>query len=111
MAGVMEFQTVDEVKKWDRSEVEKVQSSPLIIGLADRIRSAWTTNRDAKSDVERRMIANKRAVLGEYDPATLAAIREKDGSDVFIKITTVKCSAAKSWLKDILLFPEKDPGG
>ena len=111
MAGVMEFQTVDEVKKWDRSEVEKVQSSPLIIGLADRIRSAWTTNRDAKSDVERRMIANKRAVLGEYDQATLAAIREKDGSDVFIKITTVKCSAAKSWLKDILLSPGERPWG
>lgn len=111
MAGVMGFKTVDEVKQWDRESVEKVQSSPLIIGLADRIRSAWTQNRDAKIDVERRMIANKRAVLGEYDPQTLAGIREKDGSDVYIKITTVKCSAAKSWLKDILLSPGERPWG
>jgi hypothetical protein len=40
---------------------------------------------------------------GEYDAQKLAAIRKQGGSEIYMMITEVKCRAAESWLRDILL--------
>ena len=40
---------------------------------------------------------------GEYDPDVLASIKQQSGSEIFIQLTSVKCRAATSWLRDTLL--------
>jgi hypothetical protein len=40
---------------------------------------------------------------GEYDPDKLQEITEQGGSDIYINLTSVKCRAATSWLRDTLL--------
>ena len=80
-----------------------VQAAPPIQGLAAIVRKHWEIARDAKRNtVEPRLIANLRARRGEYDPDKLAEIRQHGGSDVFAMLTSVKCRAAASWLRDVL---------
>jgi hypothetical protein len=40
---------------------------------------------------------------GEYEADKLKQIREQGGSEIYMGITEVKCRAAESWLRDILL--------
>ncbi|MEI2418946.1 hypothetical protein V6O07_01630, partial [Arthrospira platensis SPKY2] len=40
---------------------------------------------------------------GEYEADKLQMIRKQGGSEVYMMITEVKCRAAESWLRDILL--------
>lgn len=88
----------------ERRETEKAQAAPLIQGLAGHVRKHWSQARDAKRNtVETRMLQSIRARRGEYDPDKLAQIKEMGGSDVYAMITSVKCRAAASWLRDVLL--------
>ena len=88
----------------ERRETEKAQAAPLIQGLAAHVRKHWSQARDAKRNtVETRMLQSIRARRGEYDPDKLAQIKEMGGSDVYAMITSVKCRAAASWLRDVLL--------
>jgi hypothetical protein len=38
-----------------------------------------------------------------YDPDKLAMIRDTGGSDIFMMLTDIKCRAAESWIKDVML--------
>lgn len=80
-----------------------VQNEPYIIGLAAHARTRWREASDAKRDLEERMLSCLRQRNGEYDPKVKAMIKEQGGSDIFIQLTSVKCRAATSWLRDTLL--------
>ena len=54
------------------------------------------------------MLSCQRQRSGEYDPDKLAEIRKQGGSEVFIQLTSVKCRAATSWLRDTLLGTGQD---
>lgn len=85
-----------------RAVVDK-QNEPLVIGLVQHIRKCWTSASDAKrSTVEERMFTALRTRRGEYDPQKLAQIRAMGGSEIFMNLTSVKCRAAASWLRDVL---------
>jgi hypothetical protein len=45
---------------------------------------------------------------GEYDPEKAQEIKDQGGSDIFINLTSVKCRAATSWLRDTLLGSGSD---
>lgn len=88
----------------ERRATEISQAKPLIGNLAAHVRKHWSQARDAKRNtVETRMLQSIRARRGEYDPDKLAAIKEMGGSDVYAMLTSVKCRAAASWLRDVLL--------
>jgi len=88
-------------------EAREVQASTTIGSLANYINTQWHYARDAKRDsangVEQRMIKAQRARRGEYDPQKLAAIQQMGGSEVFTMITSVKCRAAASWIRDLIM--------
>jgi hypothetical protein len=87
-----------------RRAAELRQATPLISSLAMHVRKQWSYARDAKRNtVEDRMYKNMRARRGEYDPDKLAQIREMGGSEVYAMLTSVKCRAAASWLRDVML--------
>jgi hypothetical protein len=109
MAGLSILRVVsnDEIdaeeKRRIRAELEARQSRPVILNMAAYIKKCWEAAKDAKEPIERLMLKAKRQRNGEYEPSKLSSIRNQGGSEVFMRITEVKCRAAESWLRDILL--------
>lgn len=79
------------------------QRSVVMTSLASHVRSRWSTAKEAKVDVEKRLLTCIRQRNGEYDPAKLAEIRKQGGSEIFMHLTSTKCRAASSWLRDTLM--------
>jgi hypothetical protein len=86
-----------------RRRNEETQNTPVIQGLAAHVRERWDSARVAKRKLEERMLQCLRQRNGEYDPEKATEIAEQGGSDIFINLTSVKCRAATSWLRDTLL--------
>ena len=82
---------------------ESNQANPLLTGMAGYIRTCWDAARMAKLPIERQMLKALRQRNGQYEADKLAKIHETGGSEVYMMITEVKCRAAESWLRDILL--------
>lgn len=77
------------------------QDQPAIQGLAGHVRKCWHAARNAKiQNVEPRMLSAIRRRRGEYDPQKLTEIRQFGGSEIYMMLTSNKCRAASSWLRD-----------
>jgi hypothetical protein len=85
------------------AEVQARQNSDLIIGLAAFIKECWDAARIAKEPINNSMLKALRQRNGEYEADKLQAIRNQGGSEVYMMLTEVKCRAAESWLRDILM--------
>ena len=83
--------------------LQERQNQPLIIGLAAYLRRCWDAAKIAKNPIETEMLRALRQRNGEYEADKKAAIAAQGGSDIYMMITEVKCRAAESWLRDILL--------
>ena len=83
--------------------LEERQAQPFILGMADYLRACWDVAQQAKKPIENKMLMAMRQRNGEYEADKMAGIRKQGGSDIFMMITEVKCRAAVSWLRDILL--------
>lgn len=110
-------------KEATKKALEERQNEPLILGLASHLRKCWDAARQAKKPIENIMLRGLRQRNGEYEADKLNQIKQQGGSDVYMMITEVKCRAAESWLRDILLetgtppwdlqstpIPELEPG-
>lgn len=86
-----------------RKEAEARQNTPLITNLAGYVRSCWEPARHARMPITTRMIKAQRQRAGEYEPDKLAQIQQSGGSTIFMQLTEIKCRAAESWIRDILL--------
>ena len=86
-----------------RHEAEAANNQPEILGLASYVRSCWTAAKTAKLDVEQRMLKSRRQRAGIHEPDILANIRAMGGSEIYMMLTSNKCRAAASWLRDVLL--------
>ena len=110
-------------KEATKKALEERQNEPLILGLASHLRKCWDAARQAKNPIENIMLKGLRQRNGEYEADKLNQIKQQGGSDIYMMITEVKCRAAESWLRDILLetgtppwdlqstpIPELEPG-
>lgn len=79
------------------------QNQPTILGLSAYIRQCWDAAKIAKKPIEQKMLKALRQRNGEYEADKLQSIKQQGGSDIYMMITEVKCRAAESWLRDILL--------
>lgn len=86
----------------------ETQAKPVIQGLAAHVRKRWESAREAKRSIEERMLQGLRQRNGQYDPDIEAEIRKQGGSDIYVNLTSVKCRAATSWLRDTLLGTGSD---
>jgi hypothetical protein len=91
-----------------RRRSQETQNTPVIQGLASHVRKRWESARIAKRKLEERMLQCLRQRNGEYDPEKAQEIVNQGGSDIFINLTSVKCRAATSWLRDTLLGKGSD---
>jgi hypothetical protein len=90
-------------------QADAAQSRPLITSLSGHIDMCWNANKRAKQKVEAELLSNLRQREGEYDDAAAAQIKDQGGSDVFIRISSVKSRAAKAWLKEIMIPANEVP--
>lgn len=92
-----------------RLEADARQQQPVILGMAAHLRMCFDAAKFAKSNIENIMLKAKRQRNGEYEPEKLTAIQQQGGSQIFMRITEVKCRAAESWVRDILLDSGSPP--
>ena len=81
----------------------ETQAKPVIQGLAAHVKKRWESAREAKRSIEERMLQGLRQRNGQYDPEVEAEIKQQGGSNIYINLSSVKCRAATSWLRDTLL--------
>jgi len=115
MAGLTFLRVVsnDELVRHEQELVAQAlqerQNQPMILGLTAYLRECWDAARIAKRPIEQKMLKAMRQRAGEYEPDKLNAIRRQGGSEIYMMITEVKCRAAESWLRDILLDTGEPP--
>jgi hypothetical protein len=109
MAGLTFLRVVSnaELDKQDEDAaaqaLQERQNQPMVLGLAQHIRMCWDVAKIAKKPIEDTMLSALRQRNGEYEPDKLKQIKAQGGSEIYMMITEVKCRAAESWLRDILL--------
>jgi hypothetical protein len=109
MAGLTLLRVVgnDELARQEREQIDRElsarQNDPFILGLTAYLRQCWDAARIAKKPIEYIMLRAMRQRNGEYEADKLANIKSQGGSEVYMMITEVKCRAAESWLRDIML--------
>jgi len=109
MAGLSMLRVVGNAElvaqeKRDRENaVNEKQADPFLLGMVTYLRSAWDAAKTAKEPIEHIMLKAMRQRNGEYESDKLSQIQQYGGSEVFMMITEVKCRAAESWLRDILM--------
>jgi hypothetical protein len=109
MAGLNFLRVVSnsDLMRQEKEAAEKAlaerQNQPLILGLVSYLRECWDVAEQAKKPIENNMLRALRQRNGEYEPDKLKDIKAQGGSDIYMMITEVKCRAAESWLRDILL--------
>ena len=116
MAGLTFLRVVgnDDLAAQDRqSELDAAmqdrQNQPVVLGLTAHIRECWDAARIAKKPIETIMLRALRQRGGEYEPDKLNQIRSVGGSEVYMMLTEIKCRAAESWLRDILMDQGQPP--
>lgn len=103
IAGVVPIRTMADLQAEERKQAEAENQQPVLQGLAGHVRRCWEASKRAKLDVEQRMLKSVRARRGMYDPDKEAEIKKFGGSTIYMMLTSNKCRAAGSWLKDVLL--------
>ena len=103
MAALIPVARASDLEAQAKKRSDELQNQPVIQGLAAHVRERWDSARTAKRKLEERMLQCLRQRNGEYDPDKATEIAEQGGSDIFINLTSVKCRAATSWLRDTLL--------
>lgn len=110
--GLLRIVSEGELQQRDADEKlkEAIEAEPIAIdNLAAEIRSKFETfkNHKTRRDIDKAYITALRNYKGEYSAAKLAEIRQFGGSEVFSKLTSVKCRGATALLRDVFLGGEK----
>lgn len=79
--------------------------------IAGHIRGNWERAKQAKRDVEQRMLDSLRRRKGEYSSSKLAEIQAIGGSEIYMQLTATKCRAAAAWIRDVLIPTNEKPWG
>jgi hypothetical protein len=115
MAGLTFLRVVgtDDLARQEKDDSDRAlqerQNQSVILGLTDYLRQCWDVALMAKRPIEQIMLRAMRQRNGEYEADKLQGIRAQGGSEIYMMITEVKCRAAESWLRDILLETGSPP--
>src|SRR5574343_1558983 len=102
--GILPVRSLSDMLEEEKREAELRQQQPYIQSLAGYVRKCWDSARTAKMQtVEQRLLTKLRQRRGEYEPDLLADIKQQGGAEIYMMITSNKCRAASSWLRDTLM--------
>lgn len=109
IGGIVPIKSVKQLMDEQREAANRANSEPVIQNLAAYIKQKWYYSRFSKEmTIEQRMLKSVRQRRGEYDPDLLVQLREQNSSLIYMMLTSNKCRAASSWLRDVLLTDSKD---
>ena len=106
--ALMPVSRVSDIEAEAKRQANEQNAQPVVQGLAAHVTKRWQVARLAKRELEERMLQGLRQRNGEYDPEKLAEIQSQGGSEIYVQLTSVKCRAATSWLRDTLLGTGSD---
>lgn len=101
--GLIPVASNADLERESRQLASEQQAKPLIHELAAHVHRRWELAKEAKRDIEDRMLDRLRQRRGEYTERKLAEIKSQGGSEIFMNITSVKCRGATAWLRDTML--------
>lgn len=102
--GMVTIKSLKALQDEQRQAAQLQNSQPVVQALAGFIRKTWMSSMLAKQQTsEIKMLKSVRARRGEYDPDKLAQLREQGSSTIYMMLTSNKCRAASSWLRDTLV--------
>lgn len=109
--GLLRVVSNDEIRRQEQAAAAMAEAEreaqkhkdQVLTGLAGYVMPLWDDAKRAKNEVRLRLLQSLRQRRGEYEPDKLADIRKTGGSEIFMMLTSVKCRAAGSWLRDALL--------
>jgi len=95
-----------------KAEEGVINNEALLVELSGYIQNRWNTAKRAKKEgIEDQFFKNIDQARNTYDSRKLAAIKEIQGSEVFVGVTDTKCRHAVAWVRDILQQPGVKPWG
>ena len=107
--GLVTIKSIKAMQEEARAKAQEANSQPVVQALAGYIRKQWMSAMLAKQQTsEIKMLKSVRARRGEYDPDKLAQLREQGSATIYMMLTSNKCRAASSWLKDTLVTATED---
>lgn len=118
MANLVPFKTPQEVtddlakQADDRSAQMATPKPKVVLNLASWLDKLLQQAKDAKEDVEIRLLRALRARNGTYEPDHLAAMQSMFGpsyTPIYMNITGAKCRAAESWITETIFQTGKRP--
>ena len=81
----------------------------MLSSLANHVLGCWSEAIKEKTDTHERLLACQRARAGVYDADIRSRIAAMGGTDLYVRLTDIKCRAAESWIKDIMLPSDDFP--
>ena len=110
VGGIVPIKSIKQLQDEERAAAVTANSSTVVQNLAAYIKQKWWYARMAKEyTVEQKMLKSVRARRGEYDPDKLAQLREQGSSSIYMMLTSNKCRAASSWLRDVVITADDKP--
>ena len=86
------------------AQTEQDAAPQFTSALAGHIKACFDEAERAKQqEINERLLDCQRLRRGKYSAQEKAEIDQQGGSDIFINLTNIKCRAAESWIKDIVL--------
>jgi hypothetical protein len=82
-----------------------------ITSLGAHISKCFSEAETAKQPIIERLLKCQRQRRGEYEPQLRAQIKAIGGQEIYMMVTDIKCRAADSWIKDVLLNHEDSTWG
>jgi hypothetical protein len=81
----------------------------LLSAIAGHVKSCFEdADRSKQIEINERLLSCQRLRRGKYSAAEEGEIAKQGGSNIFINLTNIKCRAAESWIKDIMLAQGSD---
>jgi hypothetical protein len=109
VGGIMPIKSIRQMQDEERAAAVEANAEPVIQSLAAYIKEKWSYARSAKEQmIEPRMLQSIRQRRGQYDPDLEAQLMEQGSSMIYMMLTSNKCRAASSWLRDVLLTDSND---
>jgi len=96
------IQEENEAVRVEREAEERVHEQ-VVSSLSSHINTFWEVAYRHKEPIENQMLESVRQLAGQYSDAKATEIKASGLPLIYMQITSVKCRAAKSWIRDVLM--------
>ena len=120
--GLVVIKSNNDLEREDRERESATldsQQSRVVCEMAAYVKRCWEAAVRCKTNpspvtgksIRDRMISNLRARLGQYDEEMLSKLKTNGASDIYMRVTAVKCRSMAGWLRDVLMGGVGKPWG